>query len=289
MSANRFAVIAAGLCLLAENNAANGHAGDRVFPVYQITEEVLDVIDVNDGSTHEWPELFEPTATALDFNIIIGESYDPFDLDFRLWMAWLPSPSRIYVALTVLDDIAVNRGERDFDIPDMVYFYVDADHSGGEPDAEWRDAQLYNSWPGIPERGFVIVGEEWPPTSGEWPAAFPYGEGDGVFFGENPFFWHVEFYITPFDALDEEPDDSIITELVLRETIGFAFMLWDRDDDEDLTAHYLPRIEDKDSWEYGGIPDFFADGILLGAERVGDEASSVVQSDSWGRIKASMR
>ena len=45
MSTKGFAVFAAGLCLLAENNAANGHAGDRIFPVYQITEDMLEAID----------------------------------------------------------------------------------------------------------------------------------------------------------------------------------------------------------------------------------------------------
>ena len=53
---------------------------------------------------HEWLELFEPTATAFDFRSFYQEEYDPADFDVRVWMGWLPSPARIYVAAMVVDD-----------------------------------------------------------------------------------------------------------------------------------------------------------------------------------------
>ena len=237
---------------------------------------------MNDGFADEWQELFEPTATAFDFRIAQQQEYDPADLDVRLWMGWLPSPARIYVAAMVVDD---HRTGGDGIFEDSLFFKLDADHSGGEATAEYLDRQAYHSFPDIPEKSFHTTNA--PP--GGWTTAFPYGEGDGVSVGENPSVWHIEFYITPFDALYEEPDESSITELVSGKTIGFACVLVDADGDGGgsiggfFDYHNLPRIDDN---RRSSEPEFFADGILLGA-KVGDEVDSAVSADSWARIKAS--
>ncbi len=292
MSTKGFAVFAAGLCLLVENKAANGHEGDRVFPIYEITEDVLKEIDVNDGFAHEWQELFEPTATALDFSIFrppLQLKWEPSDLDFRLWMGWLPSPSRIYVALIVVDDITLNRsGGSDLNRGgglDKFLFAVDADHSGGKLGTPnpYLVTQWYISVPDVSERGFYTSAET---TPVDWPTSFPYGEGSAVTVGENPFVWHIEFYITPFNAFYSNPDESIIADLVLGETIGFVCTLLDSDGGDDFNLHYLPRIDHMAFSDYQEVPDFFADGILVGAGG-GDEDDSVVHADSWARIKAS--
>ena len=39
---------------------ASAHQGDRIFPVFEITDDMLELIDVKDGRIEEWEELWEP-------------------------------------------------------------------------------------------------------------------------------------------------------------------------------------------------------------------------------------
>ena len=124
-------------------------SGDRVYSIYQLTDEMVDRIDVMDGSVNEWMEM-EPSLSLLDFGLIQGASdkieRDPADLDFRIWLGWVRSPPRIYLAAIVADDIYLN----DFDpedpdghgmgVNDSISLKIDVDHSGGP-------------WSWIPEPG----------------------------------------------------------------------------------------------------------------------------------------
>ena len=48
---------------------ADAHSGGRVFPVAYLTDEMLEQIQVDDGSVDEWFELIgEPAMTLLDFS-----------------------------------------------------------------------------------------------------------------------------------------------------------------------------------------------------------------------------
>ena len=63
----RVKILSAGIVLFGFG-AAHGHAGDRVFPFYEITD--VTAIDMTDGSIEDWEELFgEPTLTSLDFTV----------------------------------------------------------------------------------------------------------------------------------------------------------------------------------------------------------------------------
>ena len=68
---------------------AQGHVGDRAYPIYQLSDEMVERIDIRDGSVDEWMEL-EPSLTLVDFGLIPGASditeRDPADLDFRIWL-----------------------------------------------------------------------------------------------------------------------------------------------------------------------------------------------------------
>ena len=70
------------------------------------------------------------------FSLWEEPEYDPSDLDFRLWLGWSASQSRIYVALACVDNVGGNRTNydpADEHLPlDGFGFYVDADHSGGD-------------------------------------------------------------------------------------------------------------------------------------------------------------
>ena len=48
--------------------SAEAHSGDRVYPIYELTDEMLAKIDLRDGSVQEWADrLGEPSMTSLDF------------------------------------------------------------------------------------------------------------------------------------------------------------------------------------------------------------------------------
>ena len=46
---------------------AEAHSGDRVYPFYELTDEMLEKIDIHDGLIDEWYEIGEPSMTLLDF------------------------------------------------------------------------------------------------------------------------------------------------------------------------------------------------------------------------------
>ena len=123
------------LCILA--SVASAHIGTRVFPFYELTDEMLETIDIHDGSVEEWYQIGEPSMTLLDFKTPYG--LDPSDLDFRIWLAWHEESNRIYAAITVIDDIYYNEHNhsRDDAPGNNIFFYdsilltLDADHSGG--------------------------------------------------------------------------------------------------------------------------------------------------------------
>ena len=48
---------------------AGAHSGDRVYPIPELTDGMLEKVDFNDGSVDEWYDLIgEPTMTLLDFS-----------------------------------------------------------------------------------------------------------------------------------------------------------------------------------------------------------------------------
>ena len=85
------------LHMVAASRSVQAHWGDRVYPIYELTESMLKDIDVTDGFIDEWQEVGPPSATGLDFsvshNLFEEPEYDPSTLDFRLWLGWSASPS----------------------------------------------------------------------------------------------------------------------------------------------------------------------------------------------------
>ena len=86
------------LIVLIMAGVAEAHSGNRVYPFYELTDEMLEKIDLHDGLIDEWYEIGEPSMTLLDFktNGDIISTPDPSNLDFRIWLAWHDEPNRIY-------------------------------------------------------------------------------------------------------------------------------------------------------------------------------------------------
>ena len=188
-----------------------------------------------------------------------------------------------------------------------MYLKVDGDHDGapradfggGDASEVWeRDAQLYHAFsipadrPHVSLRWLELFFEEDYP----WWSYPPYAEGGGSVSGENPVFWVVEFYATPFDMLiRDEPERSLVSELFPGKTIGFQLEVWDFDDPEPVRDDYVSEglytLGDYSGLtvrDVFGDADTWADGILIGDDPTGDPGS-VVKADSWALIKASLR
>ena len=278
------------------------HQGDRIFPVYEITDDMLQAFDVQDGTILEWEELFEPSLTTLDFFSYTVDwetskreeiAFDPSDFDLRVWIGWNATHSRLYVSLQAADDHYAVR-EKWNQPQDMLEFRIDGDHSGGpysfDPGARYRDsmgpAQAY-ILPSVRDMDSSIELTFFDSEELEWVLYPPYAEASEGAVGENPTFWTIEFYLTAFDALIwNDPDNSLTSQFLAGKVIGFGLWINDMDTESetlyDLSDSFLRHRGNPSS-----NANYFVDGVLLEA---GESLEySAVRSSSWGMIKASLR
>ena len=291
--------------LLGWSTNAGAHQGDRIFPIFEITDDVLKLIDLKDGSIDEWEELFEPSLTTLDFFAFSSSPnreilpYDPFDFDFRIWLGWNGTHDRLYLSIQVADDFYMVR-EEILHIQDSLELSVDGDHSGGPyrffSGPRYRDsmgpAQTYLA-PSVTDMDMSIglmFGDSEGMGALEWVDDPPYAEGGEGSVGENPVFWVLEFYVTPFDELIwNDQESSRPSELVAGKVVGFFISIADYDahTPESGTGYMIDDAFLRGQGNSASDADFFIDGFLLG-----DEVPLVdiaVRPSSWGLIKASLR
>ena len=179
--------------------------------------------------------------TLLDFFIWENPNFsdisqrNPSDLDIQVWLGWMKSPPRIYLASIRADNDYVNEypdiiGE--MWIHDSITLGVDGDHSGGqlfydgggEPEEVLlihnRQAQLYFALPEVPEGRNVQLDFSTLWEGVVWPTEPPFSLGGGAVAGENPFVSITEFYVTPFDLfVYNSPEESVESELYAGKTI----------------------------------------------------------------------
>ena len=302
--------IAAGIAgLLLELVSSTGaHIGDRVYPIFELTDEDVALIDVKDGSIADWLDIVgEPTLTSLDFEGYKagGGFVDPSDLDFRVWLAWHDATNRIFVAMERADDVYVNSFNRTARGPESnmglwdgsILFDVDGDHSGGE------------FWPGVSDeeerwllwhqqaQEYYAIAEVFDGLShidlaqrlllydpDQFFLLPPYAEGSGARFGEQPVITVTEFFVTSFDHLVwNRPEDSLVSELFPGKIIGLYIMITDVDErpiGDQAFFNLSPS-----SLIPSGNADRFGDAVLLGPGG-GLPDDSVVESITWARIKA---
>ena len=292
--------------------SAESHVGDRLYPVFYLSDELLAEIDLKDGSIDEWIELFGvPTMTLLDFADQWGQrAPSPSDLDFRIWLAWHDDPARFYVAFIASDDVYKNthdyNSQDGIQWNDGILLAIDGDHSGGagcSPDCSEEDwleirgqTQYYEaiartvSGPTLDD-----VGTRYRTGTFPWSVLPPYAEAGGDVAGENPVISVIEVYITPFDRWGgtwDSPDDKVVSDLTAGQVIGFAMTVFDNDEPIETSEEgvfWVPEaMQSAENPAFFDIMlhkgDAFLDGLLLASE----PKNSVVNSVSWGRIKASL-
>ena len=117
---------------------ASAHIGERVFLLFEATEDDLGDIDLRDGTVEDWEDVFgEPSWTPTDLyqdpTIGDGAQYDPADLDYRIWAGWSTS-GHIWYAMDRIDNVYFGR-EYDGASPwnyDAIEIMIDGDHTGGD-------------------------------------------------------------------------------------------------------------------------------------------------------------
>ena len=288
-------------------SVANAQPPDRIYPIMQLTDRDVAEIDVTDGSVEDWENIAgEPTLTPLDFAEPYGGSYDPSDMDFRIWLGWHDATDRIYFAMDRVDDVYVNEFDRE-DVNEnelmsfhdsSVGFAVDGDHSGGVVIPEERSENIWQDpWQA---QGFHALGEVFDGgsqvglvphsynVSDDWFSQPPFAHGGGAVVGGSPIFSVTEFYVTPFDRfVSTGPEDSDVSDLFGGKIIGFNIQVFDVDDQPGIeTIHLLAAPPSPEFWHLLRISaDDYADGVLMTPDGLSSD-DSAVESDSWARIKA---
>ena len=221
--------------------AADAHSGTRLYPFYQLTDEMLEKIDLHDGSIDEWYEVGEPSMTLLDFkNFRDSTPHDPSNLDFRVWLAWHDEPDRVYAAFIIADDVYRNSHNYTedawMDSYDSIGFQIDADHAGGKGKRQWfsptkeqlmevhGDAQRYTALAKTATGPILDDGIWWEYGGGipkSWRVYPPYGDAGGMAAGEDPTISVIELYVTPFDEWGEDAGDSRFSDLSAHQIVGF--------------------------------------------------------------------
>ena len=210
---------------------AEAHSGGgRVFPFAELTDGMLERIQLDDGTVDEWFDLVgEPTLTGLDFiDELTGNPPDPSDFDFRIWLAWHDEPARLYLAFVASDDRYHNTHDYssyDYSLMilgdnDALTLGIDGDHSGGAGlptgvvgteeliaamreqggETQYYEAISRTNGPNLADLGQVL-------RAHSWRGLPPYADAGGGVAGEAPVIWVIELYVTPFDH-GGEPWDS---------------------------------------------------------------------------------
>lgn len=282
------------------SGTASAHIGETIYLVYEIPDADVADIDIRDISVADWEDVVgDASLVATDFyadpTVGEGAQYDPADLDYRIWLGWNGSSSTMHMAMERVDNVYINEYAGG-DLGqlwrhDAIEFMLDGDHTGGDytgsADENWTDeekklngnrtAQQYVAIADTPDGRHV----GYQGAGAEWVNALPYADGGGGSVGEGPTTSIFEFYVTPFDDLIwNSPDDSQASNLVDGGIIGFQISVPDFDIEPSNYRAFHTLTGQAATWRYA---ERFADGRLVGAG-----GGTAVESDSWGRIKASV-
>jgi hypothetical protein len=222
-----------------------------------------------------------------------GAQYDPADLDYRIWTGWNGNSQTIWFAMERVDNVYFGR-EYDGSSPwnyEAIECMLDGDHTGGDytgsANEDWteEEAKLNNN---RTAQQYIAVADDpsgrhvfYLGAGSEWVNDLPYADGGGVSVGDGPTQSVIEFFCTPFDDLIwNSPDDSKASDLFDGKVIGFQISTPDTDQapGQDRAFHTLSG--QAATWRFA---ERFVDARLVGAG-----GSTAVETDSWGRIKASL-
>ena len=278
--------------------SAHAHIGEKIYLIFEIPDADLEDIDLFDADISDWEDVvgdasLTPENFFADPTVGDGASYNPADMDYRLWLGWNETNNRLYLAAERIDDVYIN--EYGGGAPatvwqyDSVEFMVDGDHSGGQynfnnsetmTDEEKArnqnsQAQKWNAIFDAPDGR--ILGY---PGRADWLNSPPLSDGGGGSIGEAPTTSILEIYVTPYDDIVfSDQAASVATDLEPGHIIGFQIAMPDFDEAPQQYRGYHTLSGQAATFRYA---ERFVDGQLVGA---GD--ATAVEDRSWARIKAS--
>ncbi len=276
-----------------------GHYPEGVgYRAFQFPDHLTPVID---GDLKDW-EVVGDSYTILtgQFHDLINpevETSDSDDFTARLMAGWNKAENKLYIAAQVRDDIhQIDRPAGSATVlfqDDAMELFIDADHSGGQfanfTELSQEEQRRRN---GVEANHFVVAGP--PPdedffvnfSAASWYALSdgPYTEAAvefiGVLGGEGV--TNYEVMLVPFDRVNInaafQSEEHILRE---NEILGFNVELNDFDVHSELFDAKWSLSGQHNSYRFS---DRFADLILMPLEGT----FTVVESISWGRLKASL-
>ena len=298
-------LVLAAAMVLAFGTASSAHIGGLVFPIFELPTS--DLPDINDGTLEDWEDVL--TGTSLDHNsfepLAVGDgaAVDPADLAYRMFMAWHSAGQHFWVAIERVDDVYINTYEGG-DLTgiwrfDSVEIMLDGDHTGGAYNGFSADdyseeeikllsnfqAQQYVCVAESPDGrllGYQGSGQGWVPLP-------PWSDAGGFSVGEAPNTSVIEMYLTAWDELNwAGAAQSKRSSLAAGKMVGFQYSVSDFDTEAGAYHGFHTLSGQPNTWR---MAENFVDGELIPCDTgdCGSAPATAVQSDSWGRIKASVR
>ena len=278
--------------------SAHAHIGEKIYLIFEIPDADLEDIDLFDADISDWEDVVgDASLTPEDFfadpTVGDGASYNPADMDYRLWLGWNETNNRLYLAAERTDDVYIN--EYSGGAPatvwqyDSVEFMIDGDHSGGQYNFNNSEtmtgeekarnqnsqAQKWNAIFDAPDGR--ILGY---PGRAEWLNSVPLSDGGGGSTGGGPTVSILEIYVTPYDdIIFVDQEGSRATDLEAGNIIGLQIAMPDFDEAPREYRGYHTLSGQAATFRFA---ERFVDARLVGA----DEATAVADL-SWARIKAS--
>lgn len=280
------------------------HEGQFTYPIYNLPPGW---IDVNDGVVFDWEDAVPgPSLVMADFVHLGAEGVIQANDNYvaRVFLGWVEPEQRVYIAVEAFDDVywSMYDGVSRPGIEDGLHFFVDGDHSGGDysnlefsmnsPNVSdelkrWANAsaQQYVAIPGAKLGRSLFsmsAGDAWV-TGAPWA-----GAGGGVQ-AEHDGLQVTEFYVTPWDDLDwKGAEQSRRSALRPGQVIGLHITLYDYDGEDIIrVGAYSLGGNSLTAWSDAGR---FSDAVLCAEQDCTPSiVSSLVEGETWARIKASLR
>lgn len=305
-------LLLAGCFAVALSSNASAHIGTKVYPIYELPTS--DLPDLHDGSLTDWEDVLP--GASLDqnefapLNVADGAAINPADLAYRAFFAWNSASSHVLMAIERVDDKYVNTYAGGDLINlwqyDSIEFMLDGDHSGGAYngfDAAVYSAEELKLLTNFQAQQYVAIAESpdgrtlgYQGNGQEWAPLPPWADAGGFSEGESPNTSVIELSVTPWDELNwQGPELSKRSDLKANKIIGFQISVPDFDAGcYSCTPggyHGFHTLSGQpNTWR---LAENFVDGQLIPCD-TGDcgtaaTTPTAVETDSWGRIKASFR
>lgn len=215
---------------------------NRSFKIFQFPADQIPRIDGNDTDWNIVPDSYTIGMDQLWDDSRKHEKADPENLDVKVKVGWTKGMNRLYFLYEAYDDYW------DFSLPDLhndtFEIVVDGDQSGGplidrfHPNKDLSIMEAYFSFHGVHAQNYHIFtpaeGKDWTLLWGSqpWVKDLPYANSASKYDfkpGESGKLI-LEFWITPFDYVGNDPSRAVESVLTENKNIGLCWAIIDYDD-----------------------------------------------------------